>query len=73
MTEYVCGTCVDLSPGDLYACRSLAEVESLKPLKCRVRVYKRDFERFLAANILTDTVKIEQSRFCSHRLDISVV
>ena len=55
MTDYVWGTCVDLSPGDLYDCRSLAEVESIKPLKCRLRVYKRDFERFLTAHILTDT------------------
>ncbi len=55
MTEYVWGTCVDLRPGDLYDCGSLAEVESIKPLKCRLRVYKRDFELFWTVHILTDT------------------
>ena len=55
VTDYVWGTCVDLSPGYLCDYRSLAEVESITPLKCRVRVYKRDFERFLTAHILTDT------------------
>ena len=55
MTEHVWGTCVDLSPGYLYDCRSLAEVESIKPVKCRVRVYNRDFEWFLTAHILTNT------------------
>jgi hypothetical protein len=28
-----------LSPGYLYDSRTLAEVEIIKPLKCRVRVY----------------------------------
>jgi hypothetical protein len=51
----VCGTCVDLSPGYVYDCRSLAEVESIKPLKCRVRVYKRDFQELLTVHILTNT------------------
>ena len=55
MTDYVCGTCVDLSPGYLYDCRSLTEVESMKPLKCRVRVYKREICRFVTAHMLTDT------------------
>ena len=55
MTDYVWDTCVDLSPGYLCDCRSLSEVESITPLKCRVRVYKRDFERFLAAHIFTNT------------------
>jgi hypothetical protein len=55
VTEYVWGTCVDLSPGYLYDCRSLEEGESIKPVKCRVRVYKRDFERVLTDHILTDT------------------
>ena len=32
VTEYVGGTCVDLSPGYLYDCRSLEEVESIKPV-----------------------------------------
>ena len=43
MTEYVWGTCVDLTPGYLCDGWSVAEVESIKPLKCRVRVYKREF------------------------------
>ena len=55
MTEYVWGTCVDLTPGYLCDGWSVADVESIKPLKCRVRVYKREFERFRAAHILTNT------------------
>ena len=55
MTEYVWGTCVDLSLGYLYDCRSLEEVESIKSVKGRVRVYERVFERFLTAHMLTDT------------------
>ena len=43
VAEYVWGACVDLSPGYRYDCRSLAEVESIKSVKCRVSVYKRDF------------------------------
>ena len=42
VTEYVWGTCVDLTPGYLCDCRSVADVESIKPLKCRVRVYKHE-------------------------------
>ena len=42
VTDYVWGTCVELIPGYLSDCRSLAEVESIKQLKCRVGVYKRD-------------------------------
>jgi hypothetical protein len=46
---------VDLSPGHLYDFRSLAEVENIKQLKCRVRLYKHEFHRFLGAHILTNT------------------
>ena len=55
VTEHVWGACVDLSPGYLYDCRSLAEVESIQPLKCRVRVNKREIQRFLTAHIFTNT------------------
>ena len=34
---------MDLGLGYLNDCRSLAEVESIKPVKCRVRVYELDF------------------------------
>ncbi len=43
VTQYVWGSCVDLSPGYLYDWRSLVEVESINLVRCRVRVYKRDF------------------------------
>ena len=33
---------MELIPGYLSDCRSLAAVESIKPLKCRVCVYKRE-------------------------------
>ncbi len=52
VTEYVWGTCVDLSPGYLYLNRTLPEVESIKTANCRVRVYKREFERFSGAYFL---------------------
>ena len=55
MTEYVCGTCVDLSPGYLYDSRTLEEGERIKVLQCRDCVHKRDFEWFLTAHILTNT------------------
>ncbi len=35
VTEYVWGTCVDLSPGCVCHYITLAEVESIKPEKCR--------------------------------------
>ena len=43
VTEYVWGTCVDLSPGYVSDCRSLAEVDRINPLKCWVCVYNREF------------------------------
>ena len=55
VTEYVCGICVDLCPGYLYDWRSLAEVESIKPVTCRVRVYKREIQRLLTEHIFTST------------------
>jgi hypothetical protein len=54
-TEHVWGTCVDVTPGYLCDGWSVAEVESIKALKCRVRVYKREIQRFLTAHILTNT------------------
>ncbi len=45
---------MDMRPGYLCDCRSVAEVESIKPLKCRVRVYNREIQWFLAAHILTN-------------------
>ena len=55
VTEYVRGTCVDLMPAYLHDCRSLAEVERTKVVKCRDRVYKRDFERLSGAYSYTNT------------------
>ncbi len=55
VTEYVGGTCVDMRPGYLCDCRSVAQLESIKPLKCRVRVHKREIQRFLTVHILTNT------------------
>ena len=55
VTEYVWGTCVDLRPGYLCDCRSVAQLERINPLKCRLRVYKREIQRFLTAHILTNT------------------
>ena len=55
VTEYVWGTYVDLRPGYLCDCRSVAEVDSIAPLKCRVRVYKREIQRFSTAHIFTNT------------------
>ncbi len=49
------GTCVDCNSAYLYDCRPLAEVEGIKVLKCRDRVYKRQFERFLEAYSYTNT------------------
>ena len=44
----------------------MEEVESIKPLTCRVRVYKRDFQRFLTAHILTDTHVIVETPNCNY-------
>jgi hypothetical protein len=49
------GTCVDLIPAYLYDCRTLAEVEGIQVVKCRDRVYKREFERFSGAYCFTNT------------------
>ena len=46
---------MDLTPGYLCDGWSVAEVESIEPLKCRVRVYKREIQRFWVAHILTNT------------------
>ena len=54
-TEYVRGISVDLCPAYLYRSRTLAEVEGIKVLKCRDRVYKREFERFLEVYCYTNT------------------
>jgi len=44
---------VDLIPGYLHVCSSLAEVESIKAAKCRLRVYKRAILRLLTAYFFT--------------------
>ncbi len=54
-TEYVCGTCVDLMPLYLHDSRTLAEVERIPVVKCRDRVYKREFERLSGAYSYTNT------------------
>ena len=54
-TECVWGTCVDLIPGYLYVCSSLAEVESIKAAKSRLRVYKRAFLRRLTSYFFANT------------------
>ena len=54
-TECVWGTCVDLIPAHLYDWRSLAEVERIKAVKCRVLIYTREFERFSGAYVHTNT------------------
>jgi hypothetical protein len=51
----VWGTCVDLIPGYLCACSSLAEVESITAAKSRVRVYQRAFLRRLTSYFFTNT------------------
>jgi hypothetical protein len=51
----VWGTCVDFNPAYLYRSRTLAEVERIKVVKCRVRVYNREFERFVGAYCFTNT------------------
>jgi hypothetical protein len=42
-TECAWSTCVDLIPGYLYVCSSLAEVESIKASKSRLCVYEHAF------------------------------
>ena len=54
-TECVLGTCVNLSPAYLYHWRTLAEVESINVVKCRVLLHNRKFERFSGANTFTNT------------------
>jgi hypothetical protein len=49
------GTCVDLTPGYLGVCRSLAEVDSIKAAKRRLCVYKRAFLRLLTSYCFTNT------------------
>ena len=46
---------MDLSPAYLYRSRTLAEVEGIKVVKCRVRVYNREFDRFSDAYFFTNT------------------
>ena len=55
LCDYVWGTCVDMRPGYLCDDWSVAQLESINPLKCRLRVYKREIQRFLTAHILTNT------------------
>ena len=54
-TECVWGTCVDLSPEYLCACSKLAEADSIKAAKSRLRVYKRAFLRHLTSYFFTNT------------------
>ena len=54
-TECVWGTCVDLSPGYLYVCSSLAEVDSIKAAKRQLHVNKREFLRLLTSYCFTNT------------------
>jgi hypothetical protein len=49
------GTCVDLTPGYLGVCSSLAEVESIKAATRRLCVYKRAFLRLLTSYSFTNT------------------
>jgi hypothetical protein len=51
----VWGTCVDLFAEYLGVCRSLAEVESIKAAKSRLRVYKRAVLRLLTSYFITNT------------------
>ena len=54
-TEYVCGTCVDFNSAYIYHWRTLVEVERIKGVKCRDRLYKREFERLFGAYFFTNT------------------
>jgi len=51
----VWGTCVDLIPAYLYQSRTLAEVERIKAVKCRHRVYERQSERLSGAYSFANT------------------
>ena len=55
VTQNAWGTCVDFIPAYLYLHRALAEVEIIQPANCRVRVYKRQFERVSGAYCSTHT------------------
>ena len=54
-TECVWGTCLEWNPAYLYHSRTLAEVQSTISKKCRVRLHKRQLERFLGAFFYTST------------------
>jgi hypothetical protein len=54
-TECVWGTCLEWNPAYLYHSRTLAEVESTISKKCRVRLHKRQLERFSGAFFYTST------------------
>jgi hypothetical protein len=55
VTQNAWGICVDFIQAYLYLHRALVEVEIIKPTNCRVRVYKRQFERFSGAYCFTYT------------------
>ena len=46
---------MDLIPAYLYHSRTLAEVESIKAVKCRVLLYNCEFERLSGAYCFTNT------------------
>ena len=46
---------MDLIPAYLYHSRTLAEVEIIKAVKCRVLVYNCEFERLSGAYCFTNT------------------
>jgi hypothetical protein len=45
-TECVRGICVDFSPTYLYVCSRVAQVENMKAVKSRTKVYKSVLLRF---------------------------
>ena len=45
---------MDWIPAYLYHCRSSVEVERIKTVKCRDRVYDREFERFSGVYCFTN-------------------
>ena len=49
------GTCVKCNPKDLNESSSLAQVDSIKAVKCRALVFKRRFQRFFGSYSLTKT------------------
>ena len=63
-TEYVWGTCVDLIPAYLHHWRTLAEVESIKAVTCRVLLYNCEFQRFLGAYVYTSTHMMHDGSGC---------